>query len=514
MNQIRKAYKLIITGNKNIPSMINSIIAATKQARLNEQNDQLAFSQIHIFHTEQSLAALMTSNLAWKEALSKYNIPPTSFVHQVTDLENDDQERTEDVFEQLKTIINPLENTDYYIDVSSGISALKSILAVFAYVMDIEQVYSLEVNFSSNKDERDRQQKLFYAQLEQEKDTEIKYRKFPPTKQFDSLGKLNYTEVIRHRQLIDRLSKDFLSILPTKIDLGHLQSSLLAGVKARLLGEVTGQIYDYRHSVFSSSAGVEEIADIILSVFTNSGTNDKYLGTKLGEIKTYFEQNPKYFIDSDILEQMSKLLSAVRNDIVHSLTDSSKNAELSEIKAYLASHIAFAFLQFTIRSLSKFSGSDGKLASVEIRDIAEDSKSGQVLYFGFDGDDTGDYLEHAFDVLSETETEIKQKSKALDDALEQMKKTIWKITKNKEAIIFAGGDNILFKARYEQSLLDKLQHIFRNATGLSSSIGYGRTPKETAMALRLAKSKAGDSVIGISLQNGFWQPTITELTIK
>jgi hypothetical protein len=123
--------------------------------------------------------------------------------------------------EQLRTIVNPLDNAHNYIDLTSGISSLKSILAVFAYVLDIENIYSLEIDFSDDPVTRKKQASLFYHELEQEC-VSIEYRKFPPIREFDTFGKLNYTEVLRHRSIIDELVSSLTSLLPTGLDLEHL----------------------------------------------------------------------------------------------------------------------------------------------------------------------------------------------------------------------------------------------------------------------------------------------------
>ena len=128
-------FKLIIAGNTNIPSMVNVIIRATKQLRENTQHTELIFRQIHIFHTEQSLIALTSFPGDWQTVLNGYEIPSTSLVHHVTNVEDSDVDRFRDLVEQLKTIVNPLDNAHYYIDLTGGLSSLKPILAVFAYVL-------------------------------------------------------------------------------------------------------------------------------------------------------------------------------------------------------------------------------------------------------------------------------------------------------------------------------------------------------------------------------------------
>jgi len=496
MNVHQKSFKLILAGNTNVPAMINAIIRATLQAQNDNQNNELTFRQVHVFHTEQSLQSL-TASATWQEALTHYKISSTSLVHHVAKIEDSNVDRFRDLVEQLRTIVNPLDNAQNYIDLTSGISSLKSILAVFAYVLDIENIYSLEIDFSDEPGTRKKQAGLFYHELEQA-GISIEYRKFPPIREFDTFGKLNYTEVLRHRSIIDELVSSLTSLLPSGLDLEHLRESLLSGVNSRLIGEVTKESYSYRHSIFASSAGIEEVANIILTIVKNSGLEDKTLGIKLDEVNHIFSKNPKYFINPKTLEHLTKLITSIRNDIAHPSSENSYSKEIIAIQSRLSSQLAFAFLQFTTKSLSAFLDQNGQLVDIQILEasIEEDQ---QIFYFGFDGDSTGDYLDMAF--VNSNEDQVRERSKIVRGAITELKKLICQETKDHNSVLFAEGDNILFKARYQVSLVNELQRIYKDKTGLTGSIGYGKTLPEVALAMRLSKAKGGDSVMGIALRN-------------
>ena len=74
-------YTLISAGNKNIPAMINAISQAAIQLQKDLQNETQSFSEVHIFHTEKSSAALFTSNLPWRSELANFHISHASLVH-------------------------------------------------------------------------------------------------------------------------------------------------------------------------------------------------------------------------------------------------------------------------------------------------------------------------------------------------------------------------------------------------------------------------------------------------
>lgn len=278
----KEIYKLIVAGNINIPSMINSIIAATIELRENNTDEKDRFNQIHIFHTEESLKTLMSPDLIekWQHALNNYNISHTSIIHYVTKIEDDSTTIFRGFVEQLKTIINPFDNANYYVDLTSGLTAIKGILAIFSYVVDIEHIYTLEINFTKYKEQRS----LFYAELISE-NVKIKYKKFPKIKEFDDFGKLNHTEIIRHKEIINNQIEQLSAFLPLNSDLSHLKSSLLSSVNSRLLGDVTKNIDNYRQSVFSSSASVEEMSDFILNNLLDKDMERGTLGQKLEIIR-------------------------------------------------------------------------------------------------------------------------------------------------------------------------------------------------------------------------------------
>ncbi|NEP83954.1 MAG: hypothetical protein F6K39_41030 [Okeania sp. SIO3B3] len=135
----------------------------------------------------------------------------------------------------------------------------------------------------------------------------------------------------------------------------------------------------------------------------------------------------------------------------------------------MSSQLAFAFIQFITKTLSSFLDKNGQLVNVQILETPTD-KNQTIFYFGFDGDFTGDYLEMAFEKSSEDEA--RQRSQIVHEVIGELKKLIYKATKDRKSVLFAEGDNILFKAPYQASLLNDLQIIYKEKTGLTGTIGY------------------------------------------
>jgi hypothetical protein len=169
-----------------------------------------------------------------------------------------------------------------------------------------------------------------------------------------------------------------------------------------------------------------------------------------------------------MLENLTKLITSIRNDIAHPSTENGHSKEITAIQSSLSSQLAFTFLQFTTKTLGAFIDQNGQLVNIKnLEDPIEEDET--VFYFGFDGDSTGDYLDRAFGESSEEE--VRKRSKTVKGAIEALKKLICKETKDDKSVFFAEGDNILFKSRYKISLLNEMQRIYKVQTGLTGSIG-------------------------------------------
>ena|SRR5947209_1363920 len=75
------------------------------------------------------------------------------------------------------------------------------------------------------------------------------------------------------------------------------------------------------------------------------------------------------------------------------------------------------------------------------------------------------------------------------------------INLGQSTIVFAAGDDILFKAEFDESTLQELKQIYQQKTsGLTCSIEYGKSFREVYLALKLAKLESGkNSIVGVEL---------------
>lgn len=487
--KFNKTSKLIVLGNLNIHSLINSIIKATMQLRENEKNKDSKFNQIHIFHTEKSIKALMSTSLKWREELLRHEISHTSLIHYTTKIEDSSEDRFKDLVEQLRDIVKPLEKQEYYIDLSGSISSLKSILAVFAYVLDIENIYTIEIQFDDDREKSAIQKRLFYSDLEKE-GVEINYKKFPSVSKFDEFGKHNLTKIIRYRKTFENLEQNLRLLGISNNNVEYIKDSLITGANSHLSGEVYKNKNDIRNSVFSYSAAVEEMSNILLKSITEDAKLDGYLGTKLEKIRDEIKINPNYFINFKVLENLTLLIGSIRNDIIH--PDANKKNDFETLNAHsnVLHQIVMAFINFASKALDSFKDKDGNLLSIaEIQNTDSETE----YYFGFDGDNTGDFLDDSF--KDNDQQVLIDKSNKIRKAISKIKSKIKKSTSNSNSILFAEGDNILFKMKYDKELLKKIQQTYQEETGMCSSIGYGETLQESAIALKLSKSNNGNTIL-------------------
>ncbi|MEO1218704.1 MAG: mCpol domain-containing protein [Bacteroidota bacterium] len=348
------------------------------------------------------------------------------------------------------------------------------------------------MKFSDDRERSYLQRKMFYSELLNEKIV-INYKKFPSISKFDEFGKLNLTKITRYRKTFDELKEDLLLLGILNHNAEHIKDSLMMGVNSQLSGEVYKDKNDFRNTIFSYSAAVEEMSNILLQTF---GNNESYLemtlGHKLTEIRNLAQVNPNYFIDLEVLEDLTKLIKSVRNDIIHPNPKRKSDSEVLEAQSNISHQIAVAFIRFAANAINSFKDNEGNLLNISEIEVVNKEVE---YFFGFDGDNTGDFLDDSFKVNDEQI--LVDKSNIIKKAISKIKSEIKKNTGNNKSILFAEGDNVLFKMKYDHHISLKIQNIYQNETGMSSSIGFGESLQESAIALKLSKANGGNTIMGI-----------------
>jgi len=62
-------------------------------------------------------------------------------------------------------------------------------------------------------------------------------------------------------------------------------------------------------------------------------------------------------------------------------------------------------------------------------------------------------------------------------------------------VVLAGGDNLFARGNAEHALLERVIALFHSETGLTMSIGVGKTPGDAILAIIVAKSLGGGRLI-------------------
>ena len=487
---------LLIHGNKNQYTFANSIVAANnKSYKLFKKY----LTDIYIIHSAESKKELI-NNTEWVEYLSKNNIREDIFVEKIIEITNqkDSIQKFVDYFE---SIIKGLSKPEQLIvDLSNGTALQKNVFSIAAYILDIKKQYLIDIS------------KLFYDTenrkfFNQEKLAES-YISAPDCTCFDSIAYLNITEIIRYKQVISEQAEKYIKIDEDYADEKFFTGNLEHSIELKLKEDITNKDNAiYRISAASIGTSIEEIIRIIFQKLElNKEYKDTTLAKKIEIIEEKIDERMDSNFDFKLLKLFNELMRHLRNSTTHKgnlLTD------LEKFKAELSVKLAFPFMEFytdiIYPELSSTNVSDNQL-------ISNDNKSELIpeneYYYGLDGDNTGLMLEKIFLEFKDNQEALRDLSRSVQNAIKKISDKIQKITKHKKSVIYAGGDSILFKGFFKQHELEEIKEIYKKSTkrsdpsgsGLTCSIGYGRTLTETYLALKIAKTQPGkNSIFGFKL---------------
>jgi len=107
------------------------------------------------------------------------------------------------------------------------------------------------------------------------------------------------------------------------------------------------------------------------------------------------------------------------------------------------------------------------------------------VYFGIDGNRIGNRVESA--LITGDLVGIERLSRNVTRAIQAIER---KVVEAGGRVIFTGGDSLFAEMEYDHDFCEELVDIFRQITGCEAAAGVGRTPLDTFLAVRLAKSSA------------------------
>lgn len=472
--------RLIILGNTNRFTFCNAIVAAQNMSK-NVLNEEI--TEIFVLHTQESFNGLFKVNSDWMDFLIKYNIRLDIFINRV--LSNDDEVIS--YLKYIKEIIQKNTLDTLLIDLSNGTSEKRTLLSIIAYVLDIANVFYIDTA-SLFKNENDLQKFL---------DDEIiskYYIKMSTNKEIDRLAYLNLTEVTRYKETVNRLSGIYKRINDDLSDNKFFKDNLLNAILLKIEND-NKDISDNSLYRIASTAIASSLEDMIDKFLLNSGIDGldyKTLGNKIVMLQNELKGKTSNTFDYMFFERFNDFILYLRNSTTHKgrgISDSEKfKAELSVQMSLIFldyySTIVFDELQKTVEC------DEGE---VVIEEIVLDEG---IVYYGLDGDNTGQALES---LLESNQSE--KKLRDFSNKIKNAKDIIVAYIKNSNNgnVIFAEGDDILFKGRFRKDDLLHIKKIYNEKTdGLTCSIAYGNTFKELLFSMKLAKMEK-DSIRGIKI---------------
>lgn len=481
---------LIILGNLNQYTFANSIIAANCKAV--ELFDK-PLTKIEVFHSRESFEALQLVKLkkddkTWVDHIEKSKIPEKILVHRTVEV-NTTQQSVEEFVSTIEEIVANVtkKGENLLLDLTNGTTLSKNLLSTAAYVLDIPYQYTIDVAklFKLTKEKG-----FLGAHILQQT-----YVPAPDSTHLDNIAYLSLSEVLRYKRIIEDHTDRYTEICQETADTAFFAGNLRESISLKLAGDQRKDNTVYRIAASSISDSAEDLISRLIDRFALE-SSARTFGEKLGVIRTQVEKKAPDSFDIEFFRKFNDFVLFLRNSSTHkgrSLTD------LERFKADLAVKMAFPFIEFYTDVIFDILSEDIKLRKPKKIEEVSDPElvSGTKTYYGLDGDDTGQILEELF-FLAKNEHHFRQISKSIRQAIATIKNQIVK-KEGKTSIVFEAGDDLLFKGSFSKQELESMQQLYNSKTsGLTCSIGYGKSFQEVYLALKLAKTRPGkNSIVGV-----------------
>jgi hypothetical protein len=481
---------LVIHGNRNQFTFANSIVAANAKS-IREFQEPL--SNVYIIHSAESEIDLR-NNPEWLQHLKKHNIGKEQLIERLIEITSE-KEAIKRFVEYLETIVKgSSDNSDLIVDLTNGTTLQKNILSIAAYVLDIRHQYLIDiVKLSELTKDRG-----FIA----EDILSYSYVAAPDCTQLDNIAYLNLAEMIRYKRVIDQHADRYVRIDEDYADERFFKDNLLHSIQLKLRGDISKDNAVYRIAASSIAASVEELITILFRKlgFTDESDirNPPTLGRKLRMVESRVKKDASPDFDLKFFSLFNDFILYLRNSTTHKgrlLTD------LEKFKADLSVKMAFPFMEFytdIVYPMLSNGVSIEKPKQIK-RLTSPTTNKGDEFYYGLDGDNTGAILEELF-LSSSDELRFRKLSQSVEEAIAKIGRLVRDNSAKKSAVIFAAGDDLLFRGFFDMNALQAMQQIYKDTTGLTCSIGYGKSFQEVYLALKLAKTEPGkNSIVGIEM---------------
>jgi hypothetical protein len=482
---------LIVLGNTNHFTFANSIIAANSKSI--EIFKKEALTDIFVIHSNASQEKL-SSQTDWIKQLQNKGISHEILTHRVIEIDSTEKS-VERFINYIEIILNGVLSTNSHliVDLSNGTTLHKNLLSTVAYILDLRDLYLIDI--------------AKVAELTKEREflpLDILTASYIPVhgvSKLDSIAYLNLAEIVRYKRLIGQHTEKYIQIDITTSDKTSFEGNLAHSIHLKLQGDRLGDNALYRIAASSISASVEDLMSILIDKFALKGSEKekKTFGDKIQIIESHIESNTLPDFDLEFFRKFNDFILYLRNSSTHK---QSILRNIEKFKAELSVKMLFPFIEFytdiVYPVLKGEKDHDGLVTQVrKLSNTAIDTN--EIFYFGLDGDNTGSYLENLFQ-SSHNEVAFKKLSQSITQAINEMRKYICN-SFSKEAIIFATGDGMFFKGPFDEKVLQNLRQMYHRLTsGLTCSVGFGKTLQEVYLALKLAKAEPGKNcMVGIEI---------------
>jgi hypothetical protein len=475
---------LFLVGNINEHTFANAALAAhTRDIDVGGSG----LLDIFVLHSRQS-ERYLTDHSGWKDHLSAHGLDPGRFVNHTVDLHEGGSEQLRLIAHHVERFVLGLDRReDVYVDLTNGNSLYKSVLSNIAYLLGVRRQFVI-----------DTRGRVGFLDPEELK---AAYVELPDPSVLDSVAPAWLTEVRRFNVSARDAARVLASICGAAAakrsgfegDIQNAVQSWFRGEKLADGSALGGAVMHVGRAFEDLLRGVHE------ALFPTSAGRAKMLNDMLGQICSRLNEiAPDY--EPQLLDDVAQLLRRLRNASTHEPT----SPDFGRIRARLSTELLLATSEY-LRILHF----KGLLEPMESTSASTSSKytiegrSGHTYFFGLDGDDTGRKLEGLFQSGFEPDS-LTRFSMAIDAGIRAVSK---KLTSApiQGALLFCSGDDLLFRGKYDADAINELRATYARASGgHTCSIGFGRTPKEAYVALKMAKATPGkDAVMGVELISGY-----------
>jgi hypothetical protein len=479
---------LFVFGNTNEHTFGNSIVAA------NSRSISLFGKPIHdiyVLHTPESHVHL-NINIGWRDHLAANGIQSDIITHRTIELSSENAIIR--FAKYVESAVASSEDSRIIIDLTNGTTFNKSLLSTVAYILDLSNIYMIDTGKLSVS-----ARQIGFIPIDT---LDAAYIKAPDATSLDSIAHLSLTEVLRYRKIIEIQTNRYKDIDSSSCDEVFFRDNLIHSIQMKLRADRSSEKDKALYRIVSSSltASIEELLRLFLR--KSGSDNDNFtFGMRLNRIREKINSVDQKDFDHNFLKHFNDLMLHLRNSATHK---GEPLTALESIKADLLVNMSFPFLQFYSEIVLPLLDGNPLSRKIKIQRIHPNTiVSSDILFVGIDGDDTGATLESLFCSVNDEKTlekMLRDFSENVDRGMCAIKTRIDNLDK-KNTVIFASGDDILYRGRASHDFLVELKELYtEKSNGLTCSIGYGKSFREVYIAMKLAKAEPGkNSIVGIEL---------------